>query len=106
MTNPFASLNFHPVIHLPDEYDVYDFTEGYDPDRSRREFGIGRYDEDRKGMYTESMFTEDQRTIHMGIDIAAPPETPIYAVYDGVIAFMGNNDQPQDYGPTIITARH
>ena len=104
MSNPFASLNFHPVIHLPNEYDVYDFTEGYDPDRPRREYGIGRYDEDRKGMYTESMFTENQRTIHMGIDIAAPPKTPIYAVYDGMIAFMGNNDQPQDYGPTIITA--
>ena len=41
MTNPFASLNFHPVIHLPDEYDVYDdFTEGYDPNRSERRFRL------------------------------------------------------------------
>lgn len=104
MTDIFASFDFHPVILLPDLYDVYDFTKGYDPDRPRREFGIGRYDEDRRGMYTETLFTEEQRTIHMGVDIAAPPETPVYAVYDGQIAFMGNNDQPQDYGPTLITS--
>ena len=36
-----------------------------------------------------------------GIDISAPPLTLIYAVYDGVTVIMGNNDQPQDYGPTI-----
>lgn len=104
MTNPFAHFSFHPVVHLPDEYDVYDFTKGYDPDRIRSDYGIGRYDEDRKGMYTEALFTDDKRTIHMGIDIAAPAHTPIYAVYDGAIAFMGDNDRPQDYGPTIITA--
>ena len=104
MQNLFSGLKFHPVIHLPERYDVYDFTKGYNPDRERLDYGIGRYDEDRRDMYTESLFTENQRTIHMGIDIAAPAMTPVHAVFDGLIAFMGDNDQPQDYGPTIITS--
>lgn len=97
-------LLFHPVINLPSHYEVYDFTKGYDPNRKRDgDYGIGRYNEDRRGMYTEEMFLKNQRTVHMGIDIAAPPETPVFVVFDGVIAFQGDNYNPQDYGPTIIT---
>ena len=28
-------LRFHPVIRLSDDYEVYDFTTGYDPARPR-----------------------------------------------------------------------
>ena len=45
----WAALDFHPVVHLPDEYEVRDFTTGkYLP--SKFEYDIGRYDELRPGM--------------------------------------------------------
>ena len=27
-------MAFHPVMHLPDELEIYDFTAGYNPDRT------------------------------------------------------------------------
>ena len=96
--------DFHPVIFLPSDYEVYDFSNGYDPDRDlSSNFGIGKYAEFRPGMYKGDLFEEEQRCIHMGIDIAAPIDTPIYSFADGEIFCFGINDQPFDYGPTIIT---
>jgi murein DD-endopeptidase MepM/ murein hydrolase activator NlpD len=95
---------FHPVIHLPGDYDVLDLSrdsEGW-PERTS-EYSIGRYDEDRR-IYTQALF-EGQRTIHMGIDIGAPAGTPVYAFASGTLWCVGRNDSPGDYGPTLIT-RH
>ena len=65
---------FHPVIQLPAEYEIYDFTQGYDPDRTlSHPYGIGRYDEHRPCMYEVEQF-EGIRNIHMGIDIGCPAE--------------------------------
>ena len=100
-----AGQSFHPVIRLPTDYDVYDFSEGYDPERNRKHtYGIGRYDERRPGMYVGVQYDSDRRDIHVGIDIAAPVGEPVYAFFRGRIFRMGINPLPWDYGPTIITA--
>lgn len=105
--NPFSGIEFHPVIKLPKEYDVYDLTVGYDPNRKlEREYGIGKYNEQRVGMYTDKeLFARDQRDIHIGIDIAAPVGTPVFSFYDGEVFLFGVNSSEGDYGPTLIT-RH
>ena len=54
-------------------------------------------------MYTEEHFTQDVRNIHMGIDLAAPVGTSVYAFHDGEVFAAGLNHLPQDYGPTVIT---
>lgn len=96
--------DFHPVIFLSEDYEIYDFSTGYDPDRDLRSaYGIGKYAEDRPGMYKGDHFEQEARTIHMGIDIAAPTHTPIYAFDDGEIFLFGINALPFDYGPTVIT---
>ena len=49
------SHEFQPVVHLPDEYEVRDFTSG-DDSPSKYEYDIGRYDELRPGMYSADLF--------------------------------------------------
>lgn len=104
----YGRHRFHPVIPLPPDYEVYDFTRGYDPGRQLTSaFGVGRYDEDRRGMYETDLFQghEGARTIHMGIDIGAPVGTPVRAFYEGSVFLVGYNGAPGDYGNTLIT-RH
>ena len=93
--------DYHPVVYLPDEYEVRDFTNGeYSP--SEYEFDIGRYDELRPGMYSAELFS-DGRFLHVGIDIGAPVGTPCMAFDDGEISHFGYNPDDGDYGHVVIT---
>ena len=100
------NVAFGPVIQLPADYEVYDFSEGYDPDRVLQSpYWIGRYAEHRPQMYISEHFERDTRDIHVGIDIAAPVGEPVLAFHGGTIFKLGDNPLPLDYGPTLIT-RH
>ena len=93
--------SYHPVVNLPEEYEVRDFTTGkYEP--SEFEYEIGRYDELRPGMYSTDLFS-DGRFLHIGIDIGAPIGTPCMAFEDGEISHFGYNPADGDYGYVIIT---
>ena len=97
---------FHPVIDMGDTWQVLDLTKGYDPDAiSLNPPSIGRYNERRRSMYTTGLF-KGVRNIHMGIDIWVPSGTPVCAFADGRVLFFRDNDQPGDYGPTIVTEHH
>lgn len=92
---------YHPVVDLPETYEVRDFTTGdYRP--SEFEYDIGRYDELRPGMYSTDLFS-DGRFLHMGIDIGAPVGTPCMAFDNGEISHFGYNPEDGDYGNVIIT---
>lgn len=93
------------VIAGPSE--VFDFTKGYDAGRKlTAPFGIGRYDEDRVGMYETAIFKgqalEDRRTIHMGLDIGASEGTPVFSPFAGEIFGTAKRTEAGDYGGTII----
>ena len=71
------------------------------------QFDVGRYDEDRRGMYTSSLFaqegtTAESRTVHVGVDIGAPVGTAIFAFEDGIIYSAGYNPDVGDYGHVIV----
>ena len=101
----FAEFEFAAVLDLPDELPVFDLTESYEPEIiAAHRWGIGRYNEKRKQMYLAPQY-EGRRDIHMGIDFWCPPGEPVYAFYDGEIAYFADNDQKGNYGPTIVT-RH
>ncbi|MBX6365627.1 MAG: aminotransferase class III-fold pyridoxal phosphate-dependent enzyme [Gemmatimonadetes bacterium] len=69
--------------------------------------GLGRYDEPRS-WYTEPAFRVDTddgpewRTIHIGVDIFAPPGTPVLAPLDGIVHAVRDNAGRLDYGPTVV----
>lgn len=101
----YSDYSFAKVMDYPDNRDalyVFDFTRGYDADFIRsKKWGIGKYNEKRSEMYLESMF-HNERNVHMGIDIWTQSGAPVYSFWDGEVAYIQNNDQPGDYGPTIV----
>ena len=101
----FEKHLFHPIIKLPKDYAVCDFSKNNFQDL-KTEYSIGRYNEKRPFLYKQDEFIKEKRTIHMGLDIGAPSGTPIYAPLDGRIFLFKDNNKEGDYGPTLITAHH
>lgn len=96
---------FSKVMDYPDDLYIFDLSNGYDRAFiASKEWAIGRYDEQRKNMYVAPQY-EDKRNIHMGIDIWADAGKPVYAFSGGEVAYMRDNDQIGNYGPTIVS-RH
>jgi murein DD-endopeptidase MepM/ murein hydrolase activator NlpD len=82
---------------------------------------IGKYDEDRIGLYTSELFLVEKdadtsspsanpdsaaacqfRTLHVGIDLAGLVGAPVYAFTNGVIHALGYNPELGDYGNVIV----
>ncbi|MGB0186163.1 MAG: peptidoglycan DD-metalloendopeptidase family protein [Flavobacteriaceae bacterium] len=59
-----------------------------------------------RSLYTRShhfhQHKENQRNIHLGIDLWCKAKTPVLAAFDGTIHSFKNNVAFGDYGPTII----
>jgi len=67
-------------------------------------YGIGGYNE-RRVIYAASTHfddTDEPRRLHLGVDIWGPAGTPVYAFMGGSIHSFAFNDQPGDYGATLI----
>lgn len=65
--------------------------------------GVGGYLENRS-LYSETdLFQGDQeRCVHIGVDVFMPAGTPLYAPVDGVVQSYANRQVYGDYGPVII----
>lgn len=68
-------------------------------------YAIGLYGEDRS-CYTSANFVDtasgEPRSVHLGIDLFVPVETPLYAPLGGKVFSVHDNAGALDYGPTII----
>ncbi|MDN3666436.1 peptidoglycan DD-metalloendopeptidase family protein [Algibacter miyuki] len=49
---------------------------------------------------------EEERNIHLGVDLWCPAGTPIFSPFDSVVHSFNNNENFGDYGPTIILKHH
>ena len=87
-----------PVMHHFDSAVVLDMTTATEMPAPAGP-AIGRYNEARV-FYTEPMF--EGRTIHLGLDLFAPPGTPVFAPFDGIVYAVANNISHLDYGPVMI----
>ncbi len=66
--------------------------------------GIGLYNEARP-IYLGDMFAVDhhqRRAVHLGVDLFAPADTPIFAPLAGTICSLRDHPAQQDFGPTLI----
>lgn len=93
-----------PIVLLGN-YEVFDFSKGYDPGRKLRySYGWGRYDEDRVGMYEAELFkkAENSRTVHMGVDLGAPAGTPVFSPVRARFWGADYRGELGDYGGTLI----
>lgn len=67
--------------------------------------GIGRYNEIRNIYKRSENFNsgwQNERNIHIGVDLMVPASTAVLAALDGVVHSFKNNSAVADYGPTII----
>ncbi|MBN2398802.1 MAG: aminotransferase class III-fold pyridoxal phosphate-dependent enzyme [Candidatus Aminicenantes bacterium] len=80
-------------------------------DRAGVKIGIGRYNEARL-LYTSPLFVkgdlfdENNRTVHLGMDVFMAAGAPVYAPLDGDIFAFSQNRAALDYGPVIILRHH
>lgn len=72
--------------------------------KTRADLLIGRYLEDRNIYKRGEHYGHgnEERTVHLGIDLMADAGTPVYAPVDGTVHSFQDNNIPADYGPTII----
>ena len=66
---------------------------------------------ERRGIYNRSDYfnqnnPEEERNIHLGLDLWIEAEALVYAPLDGKIHSFNNNTNFGDYGPTIILKHH
>jgi len=118
--------NFHPVVTfnpLKEKLIQFDFTSGNTELRNAdisdtnifseyingklkstgAKYGIGGYNEDRTLYRRSRLFDGDEdRTIHLGMDIWGPAGTPVYAALGGMVHSFAFNDNFGDYGATVI----
>jgi 4-aminobutyrate aminotransferase-like enzyme/Ser/Thr protein kinase RdoA (MazF antagonist) len=75
------------------------------------DFGIGGYGETRP-VYTTDDFAEEGnsgplwRTVHLGLDVWGPADTPIYAPFNGTFHSLGIDATKHGYGHVLILEHH
>ncbi len=71
----------------------------------KAELAVGGYNEERAIYRRSEIFNDnqsDERNIHIGLDLWAPENTPVYAALDGTVHSFAYNEGKGNYGPTII----
>ena len=65
--------------------------------------GVGGYLENRSVYRDTELFQGDEeRCVHIGVDVFMPAGTPIFAPLDGEVQSFANRQVSGDYGPVII----
>jgi len=73
-------------------------------DNQQKLAAYGGYLEDREMYRRSKLFRSgsEVRSIHLGIDIWVPIDTPVMAFYEGTVHNLGINDVHGDYGGVIV----
>jgi murein DD-endopeptidase MepM/ murein hydrolase activator NlpD len=77
--------------------------------KNKSDVAFGGYNEVRNLYSKKSLFNDDknnQRNIHIGIDLWTKAGTSVLAALDGIVFGFKNNVGNGNYGPTIILEHH
>lgn len=70
------------------------------------EVSVGGYLEERVIYRGRPLFDQDNRSIHLGIDVNTKPGTSIFTPLESTVHSFADNKGNGDYGPTIILEHH
>ncbi len=72
-------------------------------EQSSRQWGIGRYLEERKNLLREyPNIREEERYYHLGLDIIVPYDTPMFSPLDAEVYSVGKETEIGNYGGYVI----
>ena len=97
------------IGHDVSTYEGLDFYVNAIKEEANCTVAYGGYGEERTIYKTSTHFNSDninnenERCIHLGIDLWTAAETPVYTPLDGIIHSLKYNANHLDYGGTIIT---
>ena len=98
-----SGLTASQPVSLPQEVHLFDFSKpqlnGW---KCPLPYSIGKYDEIRPHIYTSALFN-NERDLHVGLDIGGPVNTPVHSCLDGEVFWSGYHSEDGDYGNTVIT---
>lgn len=97
----FESFQFSEVVKLPNNYHVFDMTNGEIMMPEDRDYAVGKYNEHRPNIYTAEQYS-DGRDHHIGIDIFGPLDTEICNFFDGIVDQRAYHKNELDYGYTLV----
>jgi murein DD-endopeptidase MepM/ murein hydrolase activator NlpD len=88
----------------PDDTEAFSAHVARVLERNQASYGIGRYNEDRVIYRHSSLFAGEQeaRSVHLGIDIFAPPGLAVHAALPATVHSLADNARKGNYGPTVI----
>ena len=108
----FTNLQFVSPMKIYQPLTVLDLSKGPiadllpPPDVNDAAYALGRYNERRPQSYLAAQYaagTEQERNIHVGIDLVAAVGAPIFSSFSGKVFSVFDHALSGDYGPTIIT---
>ena len=95
---------FKPIMSLPENLPVFDFTQSYDPERMLDfPFGVTVMTKSDHRCIQRCTLQPRREIFIWGLTSRGPAGTEVYSFAPGTVHSMVDNDRPQDYGPTIIT---
>ena len=98
-----SRLTASQPVSLPQEVYLFDFSKPQLNEwKCPLPYSIGKYDEIRPHIYTSALFN-NERDLHMGLDIGGPVNTPVHSCLDGEVFWSGYHSEDGDYGNTVIT---
>ena len=97
----FNDFEFADVVQLPDDYYIFDMTQGPMKMPEGYQYAVGKYNEHRPDIYRAEHY-QGVRNHHIGLDIFAPENTAICNFYDGVVYQRAYNGLELDYGYTLV----
>lgn len=70
--------------------------------KSGARYLVSRYGEDRSAMLADSSIADEQRTLHLGVDVFCRDTEPVYSPCDGEIVMAGNEPEDHSFGYYVV----